>query len=136
MPGMAGSKASFGNPFLESLGMTLEAWSPGHAEFRLALRPDLGNRSGRVQGGVLCTLLDAAAGYAGLYAPDGAPERHSVSLSLTTNFLDAGDGSFLIARGQVQREGRSVYFSQSEVLLDGALVLATALGTFKYLRPR
>ncbi|MES2183372.1 MAG: PaaI family thioesterase [Pseudomonadota bacterium] len=133
---MADGRASFGNPFLESLGVTLEAWSPGHAEFRLVLRPELGNRSGRVQGGVLCTLLDAAAGYAGLYAPDGAPERHSVSLSLTTNFLNSADGSVLVARGQVQREGRSVYFSQAQVLLDGTLVLATALGTFKYLHPR
>lgn len=126
----------FGNPFLEALGVTLEAWSDGAAEFRLALRPDLGNRSGRVQGGVLCTLLDVAAGYAGLYAPPGAPERHSVSLSLTSNFLDSGDGSFLLARGRLQREGRSVYFAQSEVLLDGRLVVATGLGTFKYLRHR
>ena len=122
------------NPFLQSLGMRLAHWSEGRVEFHLPMVPRLGNRSGRLQGGVLCTLLDACGGYAGLYAPPGAPVRHAVTLSLTTQFLDSRPGSLLIARGRVEKQGRSVYFSRSEVWMDDECLLATAVGTFKYLK--
>ncbi|GAB2889175.1 PaaI family thioesterase [Paralcaligenes ginsengisoli] len=123
---------SIDNPFLEWMGVTLSAWSPGYAEMRLSTSPSLGNRTGRVQGGVICTLLDAAAGYSGLYSDPGEPPLHSVSLSLTTNFIDSGDGSVLVAKGYVERKGRSIYFARGEVWLDGSRLLATAVGTFKY----
>lgn len=122
------------NPFLESLGLTLRSWSDGLAEFRMPVSPRVGNRSGRIQGGVICTLLDAAAGYSGLYRPPGEPLAHSVTLSLTTNFLASGQGAELKAIGRLQRRGRDVYFAQAEVWLDEETLLATALGTFKYLR--
>lgn len=120
------------NPFLEWMGVTLSAWSPGYAELRLPVTASLGNRIGRVQGGVLCTLLDAAAGYSGLYAAPGEAPLRSVSLSLTTNFIDSAEGEVLVAKGYVERKGRSIYFARGEVWLDGALLLATAVGTFKY----
>ncbi len=122
------------NPFLERLGVRLTAWSPGHAEMTLAVEPSLGNRTGRVQGGVLCTLLDAVAGYAGLYTAPGEPAAHGLTLSLTTNFVDNGFGRLLVARGVVERRGRSVYFARGEVWMDDTLLLATALGTFKFVR--
>ncbi len=122
------------NPFLVSLGLRMTAWSPGAVAFELAMSPRLGNRSGRVQGGVICTLLDAAAGYAGLYTPPGEPEAHSVTLSLTSHFMSSGEGSLLRARGNVERRGRSVYFARAEVWLDGEQLLASGIGAFKYLR--
>jgi acyl-coenzyme A thioesterase PaaI-like protein len=79
-------------------------------------------------------MLDAVAGYAGLYAPPGAAARHGVTLSLTTNFLSNGVGAMLRARGTVERSGRSIYFSRAEAWLDDALLVATAVGTFRYRR--
>lgn len=122
------------NPFLEWMGVRLTSWGDDHAVMTLATAPHHGNRSGRVQGGVLCTLLDAVAGYAGLHSAAGEPAKQSVSLSLTTNFLAAGDGTLLVAKGFVDRKGRGIYFARSEVWLDDARLLATAMGTFKYLR--
>ncbi len=122
------------NPFLQYLGLRLVRWEPGEAEFHLPMAPHLMNRIGQVQGGVLCSLLDVACGYAGLHAPAGEPERHAVTLSLTTSFLDAGHGKRLVARGRVQRAGRSVFFAESEVVLDDRLVLAKAIGSFKFIR--
>lgn len=122
------------NPFLASLGLRLTDWREGFAEFRMTVTPQAGNRSGRIHGGVLCTMLDAAAGYAGLYRPPGDPEAHSVTLSLTTQFLDSGQGAELRATGRVQRRGRSVYFAEAEVWLDDRTRLATAIGTFKYVK--
>src|SRR3546814_14092449 len=75
------------NPFLEWMGLTLVEWSPGYAEMHLPMSSKLDNRSGRVHGGVICTLLDSVSGYSGLYVPPGEAPLRSVTLSLTTNFI-------------------------------------------------
>lgn len=125
------------NPFLEWMGITLTAWSAGYAEMQLPTSRNLTNRTGRIHGGVICSLLDSVSGYAGLYAPPGEPALRSLTLSLTTNFLASGEGDMLIAKGYVERKGRSLFFTRAEVWLDDTLLLATAVGTFKYaaLRP-
>lgn len=125
---------SLQNPLLEFLGVTLVAWEDGFVEMKLPLNPNLLNRSGVVQGGVLCTLLDAVAGYAGLYAPPEGKLKHGVTLSLTSNFLSNGVGAILTGKGTVERSGGTIYFSRAEVWLDDDLLIATAMGTFRYLR--
>jgi uncharacterized protein (TIGR00369 family) len=122
------------NPFLENLGVRLLAWREGHAEMSLPLTPTHQNRAGAVQGGVICTLLDAAAGYAGLFMPPGELCVHSLTLSLTTNFLENGKGALLTGKGYVDRRGGAIYFARSEAWLDGELLVATAIGTFRYVR--
>lgn len=122
------------NPFLEDLGVRLTAWSANYAEMSLQVTPKLSNRIGRVQGGVLCTLLDAVCGYAGLYSKGDEPRKQNVSVSLTTNFLNSGVGDQLIAKGWIEYRGNSIYFAKGEVWLDSTLLVATAVGTFKYLR--
>lgn len=122
------------NPFLEAIGTRFVAWHEGYAEMRLPLSPMLRNRSGVVQGGAICALLDAAAGYAGLYSPSGAQSVHGVTLSLTTNFLANGKGEVLTCKGYLERKGGSVYFSRAELWLDAETLLATAVGTFRYVR--
>lgn len=126
---------SLDNPFLEKLGVSLHAWREGYVEMHLPLDPSLRNRTGKVHGGVICTLLDATCGYAGLFSPDRAAQLQGVTLSLTTNFLDSGVGSMLVAKGWIEKKGRTLYFSRSEVWLDDALLMASAIGTFKYVRP-
>lgn len=122
------------NPLLEYLGVSLRDWREGYVEMQLPLQPHLLNRSGVVHGGVICALLDAVAGYSGLYAPPGAEPKHGVTLSLTSNFLNNGVGSMLTGKGTVERSGGSIYFSRAEVWLDEKLLVATAVGTFRYLR--
>ncbi|MGB3290576.1 MAG: PaaI family thioesterase [Burkholderiaceae bacterium] len=122
------------NPFLEWMGVTLVEWSAGYAEMHLPMSAQLGNRSGRVHGGVICTLLDSVSGYSGLYTPPGEPPARSLTLSLTTNFIGSGEGEVLVAKGYTERKGRSIFFTRAEVLLDNDMLLATAVGTFKYSR--
>lgn len=124
------------NPYLDWLGVKFAVWREDYAEMHLRLQPNVTNRSGRVHGGVLCSLLDAVAGYSGCYAPEGEPLIHSVTLSLTTQFLDSGDGTWMIASGRPEKRGRTVFFARSEVWLDGEILLASASGTFKYIRMR
>jgi len=48
--------------------------------------------------------------------------------------LSTGEGSTLVAKGFMERRGRSVYFARGEVWLDNTVMLASGVGTFKYLR--
>jgi uncharacterized protein (TIGR00369 family) len=130
----AGSAYPLDNPALESLGVRITAWSEGRVALELPLLPTMLNRSGVVHGGTICALLDAATGYAGLYAPDHDAARHAVTLSLTTNFLANGVGRMLTAVGEVERSGKSIFFSRAEAWLDGSLLVATGVATMKYIR--
>lgn len=120
------------NPFLASLGVTRTEWREGYAEFRVRVQPALLNRQRVLQGGVIATLLDAACGYAGLYSPDPQQPVHGVTLSLTLSFLDKGLGDTVIARGFLERRGKSIFFARGEAWVDSATLIATAQGTFKY----
>lgn len=122
------------NPALENIGVRIACWRNDYIELELSIVPAMLNRSGVVHGGTICTLLDAATGYAGLYAPPGEPALHAVTLSLTSNFLNNGVGKLLIAKGMVDRRGRSIYFSRAEVWLDDECLVATGVATMKYLK--
>lgn len=122
------------NPFLEWLGTKLVRFQDGYAEMRLGYEPNFCNRTGRIQGGVICTLIDASAGYSGLFNLSGAPHRNSVTLSLTTNFIKTCNGTVLTAKGYMQHRGNGIYFARGEVWMDEKELLATGVGTFKYLR--
>ena len=124
------------NPFLEAFGTRLVEWRDGYVEMTLPLSSTLVNRSGVVQGGAICSLLDAAAGYTGLYTPPGEARVHGLTLSLTTNFMANGTGSALTAKGYMEKKGGTVYFARAEVWLDGEVLLATAIGTYRYLNSR
>jgi len=133
-PAVPGQAFALDNPALESLGVRITGWSEGRVELALPVAPNMLNRSGVVHGGTICALLDAATGYSGLYSPDGSTMLHAVTLSLTTNFLANGMGRMLTASGQVERRGRSIFFSRGEVWLDGTLLVATGMATMKYIK--
>lgn len=120
------------NPFLETLGVSIAQWREGYAELLMPIDGSKLNRQGVLQGGAIATLLDAAAGYAGLYADPDSPARHGFTLSLTTNYLDKGLGEFVRAKGFLERGGRSIFFARAEAWVDDRLLIASAQGTFKY----
>jgi len=130
------SQFAVDNPFLETLGVSVAQWREGYAELVMPIDASKLNRQGVLQGGAIATLLDAAAGYAGLFAPVGDPPRHGFTLSLTTNYLDKGLGQFVRAKGFLERGGRSIFFARAEAWVDDRLLIASAQGTFKYSYPK
>lgn len=122
------------NPALESTGVRITQWRRDYVELELDVAPHMLNRSRVIHGGTLCTLLDAATGYSGLYSAAGEAPLHAVTLSLTSNFLSNGTGKLLTAKGMVDRRGRSIFFSRAEVWLDDELLVATGVATMKYLK--
>ncbi|CDY77542.1 Uncharacterized protein, possibly involved in aromatic compounds catabolism [Caballeronia glathei] len=127
------AKLELDNPFLEALGATLTEWRAGYAEFTMPIQPGHLNRQRVLQGGAIATLLDAACGYAGVSTTADTPV-HGFTLSLTVNYLDRGLGEKVVAKGFLERQGRSIFFSRGEAWVDGTLLIASAQGTFKYAR--
>jgi uncharacterized protein (TIGR00369 family) len=123
------------NPFLHSLGASIESWGDGRVVLHLPLLPSHLNRQGALQGGVVCALLDAACGYAGI-EPDNTERSNSVTISLAINFIGSVKSGHVLAVGNVTGRGRKIYFSQAEVRTPDGRVIATAQGSFKYGRPR
>jgi len=124
------------NPFLHSLGAVIESWGDGRIVLGMDLRPDHLNRQGALQGGVVCALLDAACGYAGI-VPDGEDSRgNAVTISLAINFIGSVKEGRVIATGTVTGRGRKIFFSRAEVCTPDGRVLASAQGSFKYGGPR
>jgi uncharacterized protein (TIGR00369 family) len=132
----SGAPGPFENPFLALLGATRGTWREDYCEFLLPVRPQLLNRQGVLQGGVLSTLLDVACGYSGLYSAPGAPALHGHTMSLSVNFLSKGCGGEVVAKGWLLERGRSVFFARGEAWLDGKQLLATAQACFKLVPPQ
>lgn len=118
--------------FSRNVGFTVAVWRKNYAELRLKIEPKHLNRSNRVHGGVMMTLIDAACGYAGSFDPKAAYPKLTSSLSITVNFLaNTGKGTLrTIARRT--GGGRSLFFARAEVLDDAGNRLAEGVSTFRY----
>lgn len=129
--GFADAPGGADNALLEVLGVRLVDAGAGRAAFEIDVEPRHLNRQGSLQGGVVATLLDAACGYAGLAAAEGAPLGHAVTVTLAISYIAKARSGRLRATGQVSKMGRSMYFSHGELVSASGDLIATAQGAFK-----
>ncbi len=125
-----------GTPFQNLMGYRLEVWSPDYAALHYTIRPEHLNRTGRLHGGVLATLLDSACGYAGCFSAVPGERRTGVTLSLTVNYLASTNAGTLLVEARRIGGGKSVFFAEATVKDAEGNLLATASGSFKYLLDR
>ena len=127
-------RASFARQgIMRLLGARLALVEPGVCVVELPFRPELSQQDGFFHAGALTTIADSAAGYAALsLMPPGA---RVLTVELKINLLAPGSGELAVARGVVQKAGRTLTVVQSEVHVrrDGrdarvALMLATMIG--------
>ncbi|PYE18005.1 uncharacterized protein (TIGR00369 family) [Williamsia limnetica] len=113
-------------PIVGLMDARLTSVTPGAAEFTLTPNESHFNPIGAVHGGIICTLLDSAAGCAvHTTLPQGVGYT---SVEIKVNFmrgttLDSGD---LIARGWVKKSGRRVAFAEAEITDSLGKTVATA----------
>lgn len=124
------------NPFLDSLGIVIQSWTDGQIVLALDVRPHHLNRQGAVQGGVICSLLDAASGYSGIVPDASDSQGNGVTISLAINFIGSVTSGRIIATGTVLGRGRKIFFARAEVTTPDGRVLASAQGSFKYGAPK
>jgi uncharacterized protein (TIGR00369 family) len=110
-------------PFAALTGAELVSVDDGVAVFRFTPEESTLNPLGVVHGGVLCTLLDSAAGCAvHTQLPAGVGMS---SIEIKVSFLSAvrADGATLEVEGRALRVGRQVAFAESHArTVDGKLV--------------
>ena len=120
------------NPFLDHMGIQIVSWTDGESEFKMPIQAWHLNRRGALQGGVVSTLVDAACGYAGMYAPPGSPEIHGVTITLNVNFVSGVKAGVLIAKAKKIGGGRKIFFSEAEVRDENGVLIASGQASFKY----
>lgn len=119
-------------PLVAALGISIVEWREGFVALGMET-PDIAfNRHGVIHGGAMMSLLDTAAGYAGVYCPYPGRYRRAFTLSLSTNFIRAASGGRLRAEGATVGGGRNVFFSEARAFDEDGVLLATASGAFKY----
>ena len=129
---MAWERAN-GSAFQNLLGYRLALWAPDHAVIEYDVDAGHLNRSGVLHGGVLITLLDTAAGYAGCHCAEPGRIRRTLTLSLTTNFVASVTRGRLSIEGRRTGGGRTIFFAAAEARDDAGRLLAGAVGTFRYI---
>ena len=108
-------------------GIVIDGVTDGVCRAHVDLQPQLLNPRGFVHGGLLCTLMDVAAGSAAILAHD--PPRMMVTQSAEVHYLRPCSGGTLTAEARVLKAGRSVAVVSVEVK-DEAEKLVSA-GTFE-----
>jgi uncharacterized protein (TIGR00369 family) len=83
-------------------------------------------------GGVLATLIDAAAGFAGCYCSVPGNVRRALSLSVTTNFTGQAQAGVIRVVARKRAGGRTIYFASVEVFNDQDELIALGEATYRY----
>lgn len=115
-------------PFSVLLGAELVAFSPGIAELRIPIKPELKQQHGFVHGGVISYAADNALTYAG-----GSALGHGVVTSeFKINYVRPALGDVLIARATVVHSGKNQAVCRCDVFVSSQgteTMCATAQGT-------
>jgi uncharacterized protein (TIGR00369 family) len=116
--------------FVRSLGIELIAFGDGWCETRVAVTPTLEQQHGFVHAGVLMTLADHTCGAAA--ATMVAEGQDVITVENKVSFLRPAVGTVIFCRGEVLRAGKSLIFTEGEVMIerDGErLIVAKASST-------
>jgi uncharacterized protein (TIGR00369 family) len=121
------------SPYHHHLGVTVADWQDGFARLVCDTVEHHANRSGIVHGGVLLSMLDQAAAFAGLYCPFPGRVRRAVTLDLDCRFTgQARIGLRLTAEGKVMTAGRNVFFARTELFDAEGTLIAFGASTHRY----
>lgn len=120
-------RASFARQnLMVTLGATLDRVEPGLVEIGLPRRDANLQQHGFVHGGVVAAIADSSAGYAALSLM--SPGYGVLAVEFKINFLAAAAQPRLLARGTVEKAGRTLTVVRSEVFgIDGDKLVPVVL---------
>ncbi|MDC8003705.1 PaaI family thioesterase [Aureisphaera galaxeae] len=98
---------------MELIGAELVAVDAGYCEIRLPFREDLTQQHGFFHAGVVGTLADNTAGYAGYSLMQENASVLTVEFKL--NLLAPGKGEALVAKANVLKSGRTLTVCRCDV---------------------
>lgn len=117
------------SPYHVWSGISLVEVSEGHVVMRMQMQPHHLNPQGIVHGGVIAGLLDSVCGLSlRTVLPEDVTHR---TVQLNINYMRAAKtGDAVTAVGRAVKEGRTVGYSEGEVLDARGRTVARATGTF------
>lgn len=95
------------------IGAELVDVQPGRCEIHLPFRDDLTQQNDYFHAGIISTVVDSAAGYAGFSLMPAGTDVLTVEYKL--NLLAPGEGERLIAIGEVVKPGKNLVITRGEV---------------------
>lgn len=109
-------RSGSGGSFIERFWGVLPKPAAGGATCRVKIEPQIGNRVGHVQGGILLGLAQATA--------SAAVPGHPAVSNISAWYLSPGHGKALTARAKILHSGRSFAVVRTEIRnADGTRVL-------------
>ena len=115
----------------KQMHMTIDEATEGRCIVRMPTNGAVQNEAGRVHGGAITALIDNAATAAAWAYKGLGKDAWGTTISLTCNFLDAGQNADLIADARVKRRGRSTVFVEINVSDAENRDIAQGLVTYK-----
>ena len=123
-------KEDFRQGFIEYCGFEAVKVERGEVESSLKVEDHHRQQDGYVHAGVMATMADHTAGYAGFTSV--GDDRRILTVEFKINFLRPASGDSLRCRARVLREGRRLLVAEAEVYdvgEEGPVLCAKALMT-------
>ena len=120
--------------FHDQLGIEVVEWRDGFARIGVMLAPRHLNRSGIVHGGVLLSMLDEVGALCGVWCSVPGNRRSSVTVDLAGHFTGQSREGHVFGTGEMVSNGRSLYFTRTEITDEAGRVLAYGTSTHKWRR--
>lgn len=117
-------------PLYIHLGFILDALEDGRSQVRLVFQPHLGNSRGEVHGGAVAAIIDAAMSQAVRSLVD--KEMGVATMTMNLNYLAPAKGE-IICRGTVVKRGRSIMFTEAEVIGEDGNTACRASASYRVL---
>jgi len=120
-------------PFVESLGLRLDHFEPGHSHMSLDPQPRHLNSWGVVHGGVLMTMLDVAMSAAGRTSVEELRSGGNATIEMKTSFMRPAKGALKVI-GTCLHRSTTMTFCEAQLMVQDGTVVARATGTFKIMK--
>jgi uncharacterized protein (TIGR00369 family) len=117
-------------PLYIHLGFELDALDDGRSQVRLGFQPHLGNSRGEVHGGTVAAIVDAAMSQAVRSLVD--MEMGVATMTMNLSYLAPAKGE-IICRGSVIKRGRSIMFTEAEVIGEDGETACRATASYRIL---
>lgn len=123
-------------PFVEHLGITLEAFDNGASVLHYPVLPEHLNSFDVAHGGAVMTFMDVVMAAA---ARSVDKDMGVVTIEMKTSFMrpaKVATGDKLVGRGLLQHRTRNLAFTEGRIYNSEGQLCAMATGTFKYVERR
>jgi uncharacterized protein (TIGR00369 family) len=115
------------SPMLKFLSAEIEFLSPGFSRIRIPFRSDFLQGFGVVQGGIIATAGDTAAGIAFLTLID--PNETLVTIDLKMNFLAPVKNGDIFSEGKIIHKGSLISLGEFAVKTSEGILVAKGMST-------